>query len=93
MVSLLCGLVEFIFKLTSFKYSIILLIVLLAEIGLGIFTAVYSNKFKSVIEPTLTESIKYEYYGEMQNGTIVSIAWDVIMYNVSNCYLFSLKLS
>jgi hypothetical protein len=60
-----------------------LLIVLLAEIGLGIFVAVYSNRFKSMIVPTLKESLKNEYYGDMQNRTIVSIAWDAVMYNVS----------
>lgn len=59
------------------------MVILLAEIAFGIFAAVYANKFREFISPTLEASIKYEYYGDMSNKTIVSIAWDVIMYNVS----------
>ena len=56
--------------------------ILLAEIALGIFAAVNAKKFRASITPRLESSIKYEYYGDMPNKTIVSIAWDVVMYNV-----------
>ena len=63
-------------------YSLILLLVLLAEIAVGVFAAVYSAKLKEVLTPFLKQSIKTQYMGDMQNKTLTSIAWDAIMYNV-----------
>ena len=65
-------------------YSLILLLLLLAEIGIGIFAAVYSVKLKEVLTPLLKESIRTQYSGDMQNKTLVSVAWDALMYNVRN---------
>lgn len=64
-------------------YSTILLILLLAEIGIGIFAAVYSSKLKDLLTPVLRQSIKDQYMGDMKNKTITSVAWDAVMYNVS----------
>jgi len=66
-------------------YSLVLLFLLLTEIGVGIFSAIYANKFKDYLSPTLKDSIKYEYYGDMQNKTGISISWDSIMYNFECC--------
>ncbi len=72
----------------DFKYALILLIILLAEIAFGIFAAVYAAKLKSVLSAQLDDSIKLNYYGDMSNKTLVSIAWDVIMYNVCRIYFY-----
>jgi hypothetical protein len=54
----------------------------MAEIGIGIFAAVYSVKLKEVLTPLLKESIRTQYSGDMQNKTLVSVAWDALMFNV-----------
>lgn len=73
-------------------YSFILLLLLLAEIGIGIFAAVYSVKLKEVLTPLLKESVRTQYSGDMQNKTLVSVAWDALMYNVYRIH-FNFKLS
>ena len=59
-----------------------MLLILLAEIAFGIFAAVYAVKLKGVLSTQLDETIKSNYYGDMANKTGVSIAWDIVMYNV-----------
>ncbi len=66
--------------------------ILLAEIAFGVFASIYAKRFREFITPTLESSIKYEYYGDMSNKTIVSIAWDVVMYNVRRRVEFKLSL-
>jgi hypothetical protein len=73
-------------------YGIVLLLVLLAEIGIGIFAAVYTAQLKEVLVPALKTSIKDQYMGDMPNKTLASIAWDAVMYNVSNRFFLSLFL-
>lgn len=63
-------------------YSTILLLILLAEIAIGVFVAVYASKLKDILTPVLKQSIKDNYMGDMSNKTLASIAWDAIMYNV-----------
>lgn len=76
-------------------YSTILLGLLLAEIGVGIFAAVYSAKFRDLVTPLLRQSINDQYMGDMSNKSVVSVAWDAVMYNViaTNTYTnFSIRL-
>jgi hypothetical protein len=63
-------------------YSTVLLLLLLAEIAMGIFAAVYATKLRDILTPLLRQSIKDQYMGDMRNKTLPSIAWDAIMYNV-----------
>lgn len=65
-------------------YSTILLLLLLAEIGIGIFAAVFSVQFMNTLTPLLQTSIKNEYSGDSANKSITSVAWDAVMYNVSS---------
>ena len=69
-------------------YSTILLLILLAEIAIGIFAAVYSSKLREVLTNVLRQSIRDQYMGEMKNKTIASVAWDAVMYNVSSIVFF-----
>ena len=64
-------------------YSTVLLILLLAEIGIGIFAGVYSGKLRDLLAPQLKKNIEKEYMGDASNKTIASIGWDTIMFNVS----------
>lgn len=64
-------------------YSTILLLILLAEIAIGIFAAVYSSKFKELVTKGLKDSIRVQYKGEMSNKTLASVAWDAVMLNVN----------
>ena len=64
-------------------YSTILLMLLLAEIGIGIFAGVYSGKLKSILAPQLINNLDANYAGDSANKTGASIGWDIIMYNVS----------
>lgn len=66
-------------------YSTVLLIVLLAEIGIGIFSGVYSGQLKSLLEPQLKRSIVKQYMGDSENKTIASIGWDTVMLNFECC--------
>jgi len=66
-------------------YSTILLGLLLAEIGIGIFAAVYSAKFRDLVTPLLRQSINDQYMGDMSNKSVVSVAWDAVMYNFECC--------
>lgn len=72
-------------------YSTILLLILLAEIAVGIFAAVYSSKFKELLTKALKDSIRDQYMGEMSNKTLGSVAWDAVMFNVilKNMIFFS----
>ena len=65
-------------------YSTVLLILLLAEIAIGILVGAFTNNLKGLISPALKDSIKYNYMGDMQNKTMASVAWDAVMYNVKN---------
>ena len=72
-------------------YASVLLVILAAEIGIGIFAGVYSNKLKDILAPQLQINIRKEYMGDAANKTIASIGWDTIMLNVSTIlcmYLF-----
>ena len=66
-------------------YSTILLVLLLAEIGMGIFAAVYSAKLKDLLVPLLRQSIKDQYMGDMSNKTLTSVAWDAVNFNFECC--------
>ncbi|CAF0806769.1 unnamed protein product [Brachionus calyciflorus] len=66
-------------------YSTILLLILLAEIAIGIFAAVYSSKLKEVLSNVLKQSIKDQYMGEMKNKSLASVAWDAVMFNFECC--------
>ncbi|RNA36849.1 tetraspanin-18-like isoform X1 [Brachionus plicatilis] len=70
-------------------YSTILLLILLAEIAIGIFAAVYSSKFKGVITKALKDSIRDQYMGEMFNKTLGSVAWDAVMFNFECCGVYN----
>lgn len=76
-----CGALKQVKCLLGF-YSTILLVLLLAEIAIGIFAAVYSTKFRDLLTPFLRQSIRDQYMGDMANKSVVSVAWDAIMYNV-----------
>lgn len=76
-----CGALKQVKCLLGF-YATILLCLLLAEIAIGIFAAVYSAKFRDFITPLLRQSIKDQYMGDMSNKSVVSVAWDAVMYNV-----------
>jgi hypothetical protein len=73
-------------------YSIILLLILLAEIAIGIFVAVYASKLKGILTPILQDSIKGSYMGDMSNKSVGSVAWDAVMYNV-NAHIFLIRKS
>jgi hypothetical protein len=64
-------------------YSFILLVLLLAAVGMGIFAAVFAGKLRDLLTPVLQQSIQNSYLGDMSNKTLTSIAWDAVMYNVS----------
>ena len=66
-------------------YSLVLLLILLAEVAVGVFVAVYSAKLKDILTPVLQASIRDNYMGDMGNKTLASIAWDAIMYNLECC--------
>jgi len=66
-------------------YSTILLMLLLAEIGIGIFAGVYSGKLKSILAPQLQNNLNANYAGDSVNKTGASIGWDIIMYNFQCC--------
>lgn len=70
-------------------YSTILLLLLLAEIGIGIFAGVYSTKLKSLLAPQLQKNIEKEYMGDFANKTIASIGWDTIMLNFECCGVYN----
>lgn len=78
-----CGALKHVRCLLGF-YATILLIVLLAEIGIGIFSGVYSGQLKNLLAPQLKQNIIKEYVGE-NNKTIASIGWDTIMINFQCC--------
>ncbi len=64
-------------------YSFVLLGLLLAEIGMGVFAAVFAGKLRDLLTPALQQSIQVAYMGDMSNKTLTSVAWDAVMYNVS----------
>lgn len=64
-------------------YSTILLLVLLAEIGLGIYAGVFTSNLRQNLSPALKLSIQNQYMGDMTNKSIASVAWDAIMFNVN----------
>jgi hypothetical protein len=76
-----CGALKNIRCLLGF-YSVILLMVLLSEIGLGIYAGVFASNFKQNLSTALLLSIKNDYMGDMTNKSISSVAWDAVMYNV-----------
>jgi len=79
-----CGALKNIKFLLVF-YSFILLLILLAEIGLGIYAGVFGSNLKQNLTPVLLSSIQDEYMGDMSNKSLSSVAWDAIMYNVQCC--------
>jgi len=70
-------------------YGFVLLLILIAEIGVGIFAGVYSGKLKELLAPQLQRNIQSEYMGDYQNKTIASIGWDAIMLNFECCGVYS----
>ncbi len=64
-------------------YATMLLLILIAEIGIGIFSGVYSGKLRDLLAPQLQKNIQKEYMGDASNKTFASIGWDTIMLNVS----------
>ena len=68
-------------------YATMLLLILIAEIGIGIFSGVYSGKLQDLLAPQLQKNIRKEYMGDAANKTFASIGWDTIMLNVS-IYLY-----
>lgn len=70
-------------------YSTVLLLVLLAEIGIGIFAGVYSGQLRELLAPQLKKNIIKEYTGDSQNKSIASIGWDVIMLNFECCGVYN----
>jgi hypothetical protein len=67
-------------------YGTILLLILLAEIGIVIFAAVFTGKFKDTITPLLQKSIEDNYVGvDSDTKPVISLAWDAIMYNAECC--------
>lgn len=76
-----CGALKNIKCLLVF-YSSILLLVLLTEIGLGIYAGVFASNLKQNLTPALKQSIQDQYMGDMPNKSMTSVAWDAVMYNV-----------
>ena len=64
-------------------YAIVMLILLIVEIGIGVLVGAFTPTIKTYIAPNLVLTIQYGYMGDMSNKTIVSIAWDAVMYNVN----------
>ena len=71
-------------------YSSFLLLLLVIEIGVGIFVGVFTPFIKELISPFLELTIQYQYMGDMYNRTIISVVWDEIMYNVNLLLMFIL---
>lgn len=69
-------------------YSTILLLLLISEIGIGIFSGVYSGKLREFLAPQLKQNIENQYMGDMANRTIASIGWDTIMLNFECCGVY-----
>ena len=78
-----CGALKNIRCLLGF-YSVILAMVLLTEIGFGIYAGVFASNFKQNLSSVLLLSIKNDYMGDMPNKSITSVAWDAVQYNVSS---------
>lgn len=70
-------------------YSTVLLVVLLTEIGIGIFAGVYSGKLKDLLAPQLKTNLVNNYMGNSSNKTIASIGWDTIMVNFECCGVYN----
>jgi len=79
-----CGALKNIRCLLGF-YSVILAMVLLTEIGFGIYAGVFASNFKQNLSSVLLLSIKNDYMGDMPNKSITSVAWDAVQYNVHCC--------
>jgi hypothetical protein len=78
-----CGALSLVKCLLGF-YSTILLLLLIAEIGIGIFAGVYSGQLKQLLAPQLKNNLNAQYAGDSPNKTLASIGWDTIMLNVLN---------
>lgn len=74
-------------------YAIVLIVLLLAEIGLIIFAAVYPNSFRDKIQETMFKTLKDGYKnGIYVNGSqlimptgAVELAWDAVQFKEACC--------
>jgi hypothetical protein len=76
-------------KLFLTCYAIIVMIILLVQVAFAIYFVVFQSRFKDQFVPKLRTSLQNTYEGPlglMENGSskpsVVSLAWDFIMYNV-----------
>ncbi|CAF3530434.1 unnamed protein product [Rotaria socialis] len=83
-----CGAIKT-FRFLHLIYAIIIGGIILAEIGLVIYFAIYENRFKSNFVNNLKESIVYNYVGTLIDNVTstnpISISWDFLQFNLQCC--------
>ncbi|CAF2063677.1 unnamed protein product [Rotaria magnacalcarata] len=83
-----CGAIKT-FRFLHLIYAIIIGGIILAEIGLVIFYAIYENRFKSNFVNKLKESIVNNYVGtpidNASSTNPISMSWDFLQFNLQCC--------
>lgn len=83
-------------KLFLTCYAIIIALIIIVEVAFTIYFVVFQSKFKDQFVPKLRESLQKSYEGPLgltefsnKKPSPVSLAWDFIMYNVSELNVIS----
>ena len=83
-----------------FKYAVIIGLIILAEVALAIYVFAFKSKFEDDFIPKLQDTVRKTYEGPLglignsnqSKPAAASLAWDFVMYNVSDrCSFASFK--